>query len=72
MPYHASQMFAKNVQNLLDLLITKERFFDPGVQLFLGLLPEEAFRQLATTLEGYDVSVSGKMVYPHEEGPKDA
>ena len=23
-PYHASQMFAKNVQNLLDLLITKE------------------------------------------------
>ncbi len=24
LPYHASQMFAKNVQNLLDLLITKE------------------------------------------------
>jgi NAD(P) transhydrogenase subunit alpha len=24
LPFHASQMFAKNVQNLLDLLITKE------------------------------------------------
>lgn len=24
LPYHASQMFAKNVQNLLDLIITKE------------------------------------------------
>ena len=47
-----------------DLLITKERFFDPGVQLFLGLLPDEEFRQLADTLEGYDVSSSGKMVYP--------
>jgi excisionase family DNA binding protein len=48
-----------------DLLVTKERFFDPGVQLFLGLLPDEEFRQLADTLEGYDVSSSGKMVYPH-------
>lgn len=47
-----------------DLLITKERFFDPGVQLFLGLLPEEAFRAQARLLEGYDVSSSGKMVYP--------
>ncbi len=50
-----------------DLLITKERFFDPGVQLFLGLLPEEEFRQLASTLSGYDVSVSGKMVYPQND-----
>jgi excisionase family DNA binding protein len=52
-----------------DLLITKERFFDPGVQLFLGLLPDEAVRQLAVTLEGYDVSSSGKMVYPREDQP---
>ncbi len=47
-----------------DLLVTKERFFDPGVQLFLGLLTEENFRGLAATLEGYDVSMSGKMVFP--------
>jgi excisionase family DNA binding protein len=52
-----------------DLLITKERFFDPGVQLFLGLLPEEDFRQLAQMLEGYDVSSSGKMVYPMTDQP---
>jgi excisionase family DNA binding protein len=50
-----------------DLLITKERFFDPGVQLFLGLLPDDEFRQLADSLEGYDVSSSGKMVYPNED-----
>ncbi len=49
-----------------DLLVTKERFFDPGVQLFLGLLPEERFRTLAESLDGYDVSMSGKMVFPAE------
>ncbi len=47
-----------------DLLVTKERFFDPGVQLLLGLLPEDAFRRLAGTLQGYDVSMSGKMIFP--------
>jgi len=54
-----------------DLLITKDRFFDPGVQLFLGLLPDEEFRHLADTLEGYDVSASGKMVYPKEDRPRE-
>ncbi|MDJ0804126.1 MAG: helix-turn-helix transcriptional regulator [Desulfobacterales bacterium] len=49
-----------------DLLVTKERFFDPGVQLFLGLLTEKTFRRLAETLEGYDVRLSGKMVFPAE------
>jgi molybdate-binding protein len=49
-----------------DLLVTKKRFFDPGVQLFLGLLPDKAFKDLAATLEGYDASLSGKMVFPAE------
>ena len=49
-----------------DLLVTKERFFDPGVQLFLGLLTEKTFRGLADTLEGYDIRLSGKMVFPAE------
>lgn len=49
-----------------DLLVTKKRFFDPGVQLFLGLLPDKAFQDLAATLDGYDVSLSGKMVFPAE------
>ena len=49
-----------------DLLITKERFFDPGVQLFLGLLTEKTFRTMARSLDGYDVRMSGKMVFPAE------
>lgn len=47
-----------------DLLITKERFFDEGVQVFLGLLHEQAFYDMAEKIEGYDVSLSGRMVYP--------
>jgi len=47
-----------------DLLITKERFFDRGVQSFIGLLQESDFKQIAASIEGYDVSFSGKIVYP--------
>ncbi len=49
-----------------DLLISKERFFDQGVQIFIGLLHEQAFYDIAEKIEGYDVSLSGKMVYPLE------
>lgn len=49
-----------------DLLITKDRFFDKGVQSFIGLLLEPALKELAAPLEGYDVSASGKMVFPKE------
>ena len=51
-----------------DLLISKERFFDKGVQNFLGLLLDPLFKNLSETLEGYDTSASGKMVYPRDEG----
>jgi molybdate-binding protein len=47
-----------------DLLIPKDRFFDKGVQLFQGLLHEKEFRKLAERLDGYDISDSGKMVFP--------
>ena len=47
-----------------DLLIPKEGFFAKGVQLFLELLQEDAFRSLIKDLDGYDLSTSGKMVYP--------
>jgi putative molybdopterin biosynthesis protein len=46
-----------------DLLITKEKFFEQGVQQFLGLLTEDEFRHLAESLEGYDASLSGRMVF---------
>jgi len=49
-----------------DFLISKERFFDRGVQLFLGLLHEKAFLDLVEGWDGYDLSLSGKMVFPQE------
>jgi excisionase family DNA binding protein len=49
-----------------DLLIAKDRFFDQGVQLFLGLLHEPEFRVLAENMDGYDLSHSGKMVFPRQ------
>ncbi|MGD1973477.1 MAG: helix-turn-helix transcriptional regulator [Desulfobacterales bacterium] len=47
-----------------DLMISKNRFFDEGIQLFLGLLHEKEFREMATRLEGYDIDLGGKMVFP--------
>lgn len=47
-----------------DLLIPKDRFFERGIQLFLGMLHDEPFKLLAKQLEGYDISMSGRMIYP--------
>ncbi len=52
-----------------DLLISRNRFFNPGIQLFLSLLHEPAFQQLAENLTGYDLSGSGRMVFPGESLP---
>ncbi len=49
-----------------DLMISKNRFFDEGIQRFLGLLHEKEFREMASRLEGYDVHFGGKMVFPTE------
>ncbi|MCD6294210.1 MAG: helix-turn-helix transcriptional regulator [Deltaproteobacteria bacterium] len=49
-----------------DLLIPKERFFDKGVQQFLGFLSEPSFKRLGEDLAGYDLSFSGKMLFPKE------
>jgi molybdate-binding protein len=46
-----------------DLLISKERFFDKGVQLFIGMLHEKIFQDTVKSIEGYDLSISGKMVF---------
>ena len=48
-----------------DLLISRERFFEKGIQSFLTLLHEKQFRQLVESLEGYDVSLCGKMMFPN-------
>ncbi len=47
-----------------DLVIQKDRFFDQGIQMFLGLLRGEAFKNIASELDGYDLSITGEMVYP--------
>ncbi len=59
-------------QERYDLLVTRERFFDPGIQYFLSLLHEKVFIQAAEKLEGYDVTKSGKMIFPHELEAVDA
>jgi putative molybdopterin biosynthesis protein len=47
-----------------DLLILKDRFFDPAVQQFLSLLHEKHFKNLCADFKGYDLSASGRMVFP--------
>ena len=47
-----------------DLMILKDHFFDEGIQRFLGLLHEKAFKQLGEKFSSYDLSFSGKMIYP--------
>ncbi|BBD07343.1 helix-turn-helix transcriptional regulator [Desulfovibrio ferrophilus] len=47
-----------------DLLIPKDRFFDKAVQLFLNMLPDKSIREMASTMSGYDLSMTGKMIFP--------
>ena len=53
-------------QERYDLLVTRERFFDQGVQYFLSMLHEKEFIRAAEEMDGYDLSKSGKMIFPHE------
>ncbi len=50
-----------------DLIIPKDSFFLKGVQLFLDLLHQDEFRALGEELPGYDLSLSGKMMYPQHD-----
>ena len=43
-----------------DFMISKEHFFEQGVQRFLGLLHEPEFRETAQKMEGYELSLCGK------------
>lgn len=49
-----------------DLLITKERFFDQGVQYFLGILRGNDFMEAAEKFEGYDITLSGEVVFQEQ------
>lgn len=50
-----------------DFLVSKDRFFDQGIQAFLALLHEEAFRRMAESYQGYEVGESGRMVFPYQD-----
>jgi putative molybdopterin biosynthesis protein len=53
-----------------DLMIAKDRFFDEGVQRLLGLLHDPKFHRIAKEgLQGYDLSLTGKMVFPPKPNP---
>jgi excisionase family DNA binding protein len=47
-----------------DMMIAKDRFFDADIQRFLGIMHERDFREIAEKMLGYDLSLSGKMVFP--------
>ncbi len=54
-----------------DLLIARERFFDQGIQEFIGMLQDRSFHKLAKSFIGYDLSLCGKMVFPDNLNAKE-
>jgi excisionase family DNA binding protein len=48
-----------------DVVIPKERFFSPGIQVLLGILGSREFRQRVDALGGYDTTGSGRIVTAH-------
>jgi putative molybdopterin biosynthesis protein len=49
-----------------DVHILKDRFFEKAVQLFVGPLYEQPFRDLVHDPEAYDFCLHEKMDYPQE------
>jgi molybdate-binding protein len=49
-----------------DMLIPKNDYFAKSTQLFLELLHSDSFLHIAKSFVGYDLSLSGKMVFPAE------
>lgn len=45
-----------------DIVIPKERFFSPAVQVLLDIIGSQEFRARLTPLAGYDVSESGRII----------
>ena len=47
-----------------DMLISKNHFFDRPVQDFLAVFHDPGFQGMAAGWQGYDLSLSGKMIFP--------
>jgi putative molybdopterin biosynthesis protein len=54
-----------------DLLVRRQHFFERGIQKFLGILESAEFKDLAATFTGYDISLSGKMLFPENFNRKE-
>ena len=46
-----------------DLLVSKEVFFEKGIQAFFGLLQSDPFKKAGHSIKGYDLSLTGKIVF---------
>ncbi|MBM9514301.1 helix-turn-helix transcriptional regulator [Desulfogranum marinum] len=46
-----------------DFLISRHLFFEKPIQHFLGLLEQDEFQKAVTQKVGYDINLSGKMVF---------
>ena len=46
-----------------DLLVSRDVFFEQAIQAFFGLLQGEGFKELGRAIPGYDLSLSGKIVF---------
>ncbi len=45
-----------------DMLVRKDRFFNRGIQVLLGIVGSREFRERVDTLGGYDVAESGRII----------
>ena len=45
-----------------DMLVSKNRFFTPGIQTLLGIVGSQEFRERVGTLGGYDLAESGRII----------
>jgi molybdate-binding protein len=50
-----------------DLVVSKAVFFDKAVQRFLNLLHQNDFKNLVIGLPGYDMNMSGTMLFQNEQ-----
>jgi putative molybdopterin biosynthesis protein len=49
----------------LGFLILREPFFEDRIQAFISLLLKKKFQMLAKSFNGYDISLSGQILYPY-------
>ncbi len=54
-----------------DFLINRQCFFSKEIQQFLGILNEPFFQSAASAFSGYDISRSGRILFPSEENNAD-